>query len=97
MLLTKRIDIRINSTIINHYKNLGYNCKVGNIINIPIEHITWKDNPKYLNGFKEIQINDKIKNEYCRNNNIKLIRIPYTEIRNINNILKKELNFNETF
>ena len=35
---------------------------------------------------------DKIKNEYCKNNNINLIRIPYWEFNNIENILKQELN-----
>ena len=52
----------------------------------------WKDNPKYLNDFKQTQMNDKLKDDYCYNNHIKLIRIPYTEIKNINVILKKELN-----
>lgn len=43
---------------------------------------------KYLN--KRIKL-DKIKNNYCKENNIKLIRIPYTEFKNIEDILKKEL------
>lgn len=34
---------------------------------------------------------DKIKNEFCKENNIKLIRIPYFEINNIDNILKSAL------
>jgi hypothetical protein len=37
------------------------------------------------------QINDKIKNKYCKNNNIKLIRIPYWQLYKINDILKKWL------
>jgi len=40
-------------------------------------------------GFKYIQQNDKIKNQYCLDNNIKLIRIKYNE--NIKDVLKKEL------
>jgi very-short-patch-repair endonuclease len=35
--------------------------------------------------------NDNIKNNYCLDNNIKLLRIPYWEIDNIENILKNEL------
>lgn len=35
---------------------------------------------------------DKIKTQYCLDNNIKLIRIPYWEFDNIENILKQELN-----
>lgn len=34
---------------------------------------------------------DKIKNEYCNKNNIKLIRIPYFEFKNIKKILKKQI------
>lgn len=36
--------------------------------------------------------NDKVKNEYCLKNKLKLIRIPYTEFDNIENILSYELN-----
>lgn len=39
-------------------------------------------------------ISDNIKNEYCSENNIKLIRIPYTQLKNIVDILKKELTDN---
>ena len=36
---------------------------------------------------KRTMINDKIKDEYCKNNNISLLRIPYFELKNINKIL----------
>jgi very-short-patch-repair endonuclease len=39
----------------------------------------------------KVQIVDKIKNEYCIKNNIRLIRIPYWDFGNIEKILKKEL------
>lgn len=42
-------------------------------------------------GFIERQYRDNIKTQYCKNNNIKLIRIPYTEFKNIEEILTKEL------
>lgn len=42
-------------------------------------------------GLEEIKIKDEIKNEYCKSNNIKLIRIPYTEFDNIENILKASI------
>ena len=35
---------------------------------------------------------DKIKNDFCQKNNIKIIRISYKEYNNIEKILKKELN-----
>ena len=34
--------------------------------------------------FKKTQLHDQIKNEYCKKNNISLIRIPYTHFDNIN-------------
>ena len=45
-----------------------------------------------LEGFIERKIRDTIKNVYCQQNNIKLIRIPYSEINNIEEILIRELN-----
>ena len=43
------------------------------------------------NEFKEVQIRDEIKNKYCQLNGIKLIRIPYWEFNNIENILSNNL------
>lgn len=40
-----------------------------------------------LDEFINIKIRDTIKNEYCKNNNIKLIRIPYWEFDGIENII----------
>lgn len=45
-----------------------------------------------FNGFVERKIRDTIKNIYCQQNNIKLIRIPYWDYKNIEKILIKELN-----
>lgn len=42
-------------------------------------------------SFKELCIRDNIKNQYCDNNNIKLIRIPYTDYKKINPQYLKEL------
>ena len=42
-------------------------------------------------GFKQRQYNDQIKNQYCKDNNIKLIRIPYWDFDNIEDILNEEL------
>lgn len=39
-------------------------------------------------NFEKTKINDKIKNTYCENKKIKLIRIPYTEFKNIDSILE---------
>ena len=43
-------------------------------------------------GFENIVKHDKIKDEYCKNNNIDILRIPYWDYKNIENILIKQLN-----
>lgn len=43
-------------------------------------------------NLKSTQKHDKIKNNYCEENNIKLIRIPYWEGNNMETIIKNELN-----
>lgn len=46
----------------------------------------------YENDGYEIRvIHDKKKDDYCKQNNIPLLRIPYWEFDNIENILSKEL------
>ena len=40
--------------------------------------------------FKLTQIRDKIKNKFCEENNINLLRIPYWELENIEKILDEE-------
>lgn len=47
----------------------------------PIEHFGGDE------GFKKTKNNDSIKNTYCINNKIPLIRIPYWEYENLENIL----------
>ncbi len=45
---------------------------------------------EYFGGeekLKSTQLNDQIKNEYCKNNNIPLLRIPYWDFKNIEIIL----------
>ena len=42
-------------------------------------------------NFIQTQKHDIIKNDYCKNNNIHLLRIKYTEINNINKILEKKI------
>lgn len=44
-----------------------------------------------LENLKLTKIKDKIKNEYCKKNGIKLIRIPYWEYKNIENIIQTSL------
>ena len=45
-----------------------------------------------LDGFIETKIRDTVKTEYCKNNNIKLIRIPYWELNKIEDIIKELIN-----
>lgn len=40
MILTKKIDVKIINHNLLHYKNLGYNVKYGDLININVEHLS---------------------------------------------------------
>lgn len=44
-----------------------------------------------IDSFKKLKHNDEIKNTYCINNSIPLIRIPYWDFSNVENILKNKL------
>ena len=46
--------------------------------------------------FEELKLKDQIKTNYCLNNSVKLIRIPYWEFDNIEKILKTTFNLEET-
>lgn len=47
-------------------------------------------------SFRQTQINDEIKNNYCEQKGITLVRIPYWEFKNIDNILANIIkNFND--
>lgn len=54
------------------------------------------DEKNAIKKFKNVIKRDEMKNEYCKDNNIKLIRIPYWEFNNIENILKQELGLGKT-
>lgn len=55
----------------------------------PYRYYGIKESKEKLENLKS---RDNTKNDYCKKNNIKLIRIPYWKIDNINSILKKEIN-----
>jgi very-short-patch-repair endonuclease len=46
-------------------------------------------NEDIVKAFEDTQKRDKIKDDYCNNNGIKLLRIPYTNYNNIYDILNK--------
>jgi len=48
-------------------------------------------NEELLNQFKDIQRKDIMKNQYCLNNNINILRIPYINIDQIDNIIDNYL------
>jgi len=62
--------------------------------NICIEYdgiLHYEDKFNSPKDFKATKKNDKIKTKYCKDNGIKLIRIPYWDFDNIETILEKEL------
>ena len=51
--------------------------------------------PKFgMKNFIQTQKHDKIKDEYCKSHNIGLLRIPYWESNNSEQIIKYKLNTN---
>lgn len=46
---------------------------------------------KNIKAFKDGQYRDRLKDEYCKKNSIRMIRIPYWDFNNIEKILRKEL------
>jgi len=56
------------------------------------QHFRWIEGMMIKEEFETLQIHDQLKNKYCKNNNIKLLRIPYWDFNNIEKILMRELN-----
>lgn len=50
-----------------------------------------KDTKKNIDVLNTVKARDNVKNQYCIEHNIKLLRIPYWEFENIEEILSKEL------
>lgn len=103
----KRIEEFLNINNISYIPQYRFkDCKFKNTLpfdfylldyNVLIEydgeqHYKIKDIFGGLDGFVDRIIRDTIKNEYCKKNNIKLIRIPYWDFNNIEKIIVKELN-----
>jgi DNA-directed RNA polymerase subunit RPC12/RpoP len=59
------------------------------------QHFEWVKWLMNKENFLKLQKHDKLKNNYCKTNNIKLLRIPYWDFDNIEEILNKELNLSE--
>ena len=55
------------------------------------QHYEWVKGMMTKKEFETLQIHDELKNEYCKKHNIILLRIPYWEFDNIEEILKNEL------
>lgn len=49
------------------------------------------------NNFERVQKYDSLKNQYCKDNNINLLRIPYWDFNNIKNIICQEIEKLKTF
>lgn len=54
-------------------------------------HFGRMDDKQAQLNLKKIQVRDEIKNKYCENNNINLLRIPYWEKENIETIINSHL------
>ena len=59
-----------------------------------IQHYEIRGHFGGYDGFVDTKIRDTIKNIYCKDNNIDLLRIPYWDYKNIENILVNKLKLN---
>lgn len=55
------------------------------------QHFEWIKGMMTKKEFEKLKHHDKLKNEYCKNNNLKLLRIKYDQFDKIEEILKREL------
>lgn len=70
---------------------VGKNGRVKHLIEFDGEQ-HYKEVDFFNSDLELIQYRDKLKDDYCRDNNIPLTRIPYTERENIPKIIEKLLN-----
>ena len=59
--------------------------------NTAIFSVDFMSEEEVLKQFEIIKTRDEIKNTYCKEHNINLLRIPYWDFENIENILKSQL------
>ena len=57
----------------------------------PTDFTSTMSEKEVLEQFEIIKKRDEIKNTYCKEHNINLLRIPYWDFENIENILKSQL------
>ena len=81
-------DCKFKYTLPFDFYLLQYNCCIEYD---GIQHFEVNEHFGGEEEFERTKIRDTIKNEYCKKNNIKLIRIPYWDYDRIEEILKREL------
>ena len=86
-------DCKFKHTLPFDFYLPGYNCCIEYDGEGHYEPFNFnKNKDKNFENFIDTKIRDTIKDKYCKDNNIKLIRIPYWEFKNIEKIIKNELN-----
>lgn len=91
----RKKPLQFDFAIFDNLENILFMCEYDGKHHFQPINFGGISDKKALDNFKETQINDQIKNQYCKNNNIKLLRIPYWEFNNIEEILIRELNLND--
>jgi hypothetical protein len=72
-------NLRFDFAVYNSYKNINFLIEYDGEFHFKKQY---KDD-----HFEMLQIHDELKNNFCKINNIKLLRIPYWEFDNIENML----------
>ena len=83
---------------INSRKIQKTQCREGYFLCTKIKEKQHYTEVKYFGGkegFKQRKLYDSIKDNYCKTNGIKLLRIHYSEYKDIDKILDKEIKLKE--
>lgn len=74
------------------HNNIKYTIEYDGIGHYEVIDFHGKGKENATKEYEKLKIHDKLKDNYCIKNNIKMIRIPYWDFDNIEEISQKELN-----
>lgn len=86
MIVKIKLNYHFDFAILNDDKSVKFLIEYDGI-----QHFEPRDAFGGEEAFNYTLRKDKIKDDYCKNNNIKLIRIPYWELKRIEQILLEKL------
>jgi predicted Zn-ribbon and HTH transcriptional regulator len=84
-------ELPFDFAIFDEYNNIIRVIEYQGLQHYQIVSFGVKNYEKACKNYERTKITDKIKHDYCINNNIPILIIPYWEFKNVENILSKEI------